>query len=169
MGENERIPVFRNQEVGIVLLQELTESQEHFARIAPKDSMKRKQFLKGIEQLSLEGAVQLYKQPDIGTETYIVGVVGVLQLEVLEHRLKSEYNVDISLHALHYRQARWIRFSAESRDKDPKSLTITSTSLVVMDHDNTPVILFESEWAIQWAIDRNRGLALEEIHDHESD
>ncbi len=140
---------------------------EHFARISPKDSMKRKQFLKGIEQLSLEGAIQLYKQPDIGTETYIVGVVGVLQFEVLEHRLKSEYNVDITLHALLYRQARWIRFSAESRDKDPKSLTITSTSMIVMDHDDTPVILFESDWAIQWAIDRNRGLVLEEIHDHE--
>jgi len=138
---------------------------EHFARIAPKDSMKRKQFLKGIEQLSLEGAIQLYKQPDIGTETYIVGVVGVLQLEVLEHRLKSEYNVDISLYSLQYRQARWIKFSEKSLDKDPKALTITSTSLVVMDHDDMPVILFESEWAIQWAIDRNRGLVLEEIHD----
>ena len=138
---------------------------EHFARIAPKDSMKRKQFLKGIGQLSLEGAIQLYKQPDIGTETYIVGVVGVLQLEVLEHRLKTEYNVDISLFALQYRLARWVRFSDKSTGIDPKSLTITSTSLIVMDHDDAPVILFESEWAIQWAIDRNRGLLLEEIHD----
>lgn len=140
---------------------------EHFARIAPKDSMKRKQFLKGIEQLSLEGAIQLYKQPDIGTETYIVGVVGVLQLEVLEHRLKAEYNVAISLYSLNYRHARWVRLTDDRLDKDPKSLTITSTSLIVIDHDDIPVILFESEWAIQWAIDRNRGLILEEIHDHE--
>jgi len=141
---------------------------EHFARIAPKDSMKRKQFLKGIEQLSLEGAIQLYKQPDIGTETYIVGVVGVLQLEVLEHRLKSEYNVNISLYSLNYRYARWVRFTEESINDDPKSLTITSTSLVVIDHDDTPVILFESEWAIQWAVDRNRGLILEEIHNQDN-
>ena len=47
---------------------------ENFNKVQPKDSMKRKQFLKGIEQLSEEGAVQLYKQPDIGTETYIMGV-----------------------------------------------------------------------------------------------
>ena len=66
---------------------------ENFARVSPKDSMKRKQFLKGIEQLAEEGAIQLYKQPDIGTETYIIGVVGVLQLDVLEYRLKTEYGV----------------------------------------------------------------------------
>ena len=137
---------------------------EHFARVSPKDSMKRKQFLKGIEQLSLEGAIQLYKQPDIGTETYIVGVVGVLQLEVLEHRLKSEYNVEISVHALNYQHARWVKFTPGSAGKDPKSITITSTSMIVIDHDNTPVILFESHWAIQWALDRNKGLTLEEIH-----
>ncbi len=139
---------------------------EHFARVAPKDSMKRKQFLKGIEQLSLEGAIQLYKQPDIGTETYIVGVVGVLQLEVLEHRLKSEYNVAITIYSLNYRHARWARFSEDAPNKDSKSLTITSTSLIVLDQDDTPVVLFESEWGIQWAIDRNKGLALEEIHEH---
>ncbi|MHB1483544.1 MAG: peptide chain release factor 3 [Saccharofermentanales bacterium] len=138
---------------------------EHFARVSPKDSMKRKQFLKGIEQLSLEGAIQLYKQPDIGTETYIVGVVGVLQLEVLEHRLKSEYNVEISIHALSYQHARWVKFASDSANKDPKSITITSTSMIVIDHDDTPVILFESIWAIQWALDRNKGLTLEEIHE----
>lgn len=140
---------------------------EHFARVAPKDSMKRKQFLKGIEQLSLEGAIQLYKQPDIGTETYIVGVVGVLQLEVLEHRLKAEYNVAISIYSLNYRYARWAKFNLDAPNKDYKNLTITSTSLVVIDADDSPVILFESEWGIQWAIDRNKGLSLEEIHDHE--
>ncbi len=129
--------------------------------------MKRKQFLKGIGQLSLEGAVQLYKQPDIGTETYIVGVVGVLQLEVLEHRLKTEYNVEITLSALQYRHARWVRFADRALEKDPKALTITSTSLLVYDHDDAPVLLFESDWAIQWAVDRNKGLVLEEIHDKE--
>jgi peptide chain release factor 3 len=138
---------------------------EHFARVYVKDSMKRKQFLKGIEQLSLEGAIQLYKQPDIGTETYLIGVVGVLQLEVLEHRLKSEYNVGITLDSLNYRYARWVRFANDAKNKDLKSLVITSTSLPVLDSKQNPVVLFESEWGINWALDRNPGLIFDEIHE----
>ena len=92
-----------------------------------------------------------------------MGVVGVLQFEVLEHRLKNEYGVDIMRTNLNYRMARW----AVNRDNTPvdiKKLTITSTSLVVLAKDDEPVILFESEWGISWALDRNSGLLLEDIH-----
>lgn len=138
---------------------------ENFARVSPKDSMKRKQFLKGIDQLAEEGAIQVYKQPDIGTETYIVGVVGILQLEVLEYRLKAEYGVDIRQNGLNYRHARWVLPDADGKMPDPKKLSITSTTLLVLDKDDTPVLLFESEWAIQWALDRNSGLKLASIHE----
>ena len=138
---------------------------EFFAKVMPMDSMKRKQFLKGIDQLSEEGAIQLYKQPDIGTETYIMGVVGVLQFEVLEHRLKNEYGVEILRTNLNYRHARWVSSENPSQPVEPKRLTITSTSLLVLDKDNAPVILFESEWGISWALERNPGLLLEDIHE----
>ena len=122
--------------------------------------MKRKQFLKGIEQLSQEGAVQLYKQPDIGTETYIMGVVGVLQFDVLEYRLKSEYGVDILRTPLNYRLARWVSSEAEGEEFDASKMTLTSTSCLVLDRDEEPVVLFESEWAVQWAIDHNEAMKL---------
>ncbi len=138
---------------------------EHFARVMPKDSMKRKQFLKGLEQLSEEGAVQLYKQPGIGTETYIIGVVGVLQFEVLEHRLLSEYGVELNRQNLNYRHARWPVSGSGSSDFDAKRLVLTSTSMIVLDRDEEPVVLFESEWAIDWALQRNPGLHFEEIHE----
>jgi len=137
---------------------------EHFARISPADSMKRKQFLKGIAQLSEEGAIQVFKQPDIGTETFIVGVVGVLQLEVLEYRLKAEYGVGVRLGQLNYRYARWVGPDAEGKRPDLAKLNLTSTSMRVLDKDGMPVLLFETEWAITWATDRNKGLVLEEIH-----
>lgn len=136
---------------------------EHFARISPKDSMKRKQFLKGIEQIAEEGAIQMYKQPDIGTETYIVGVVGVLQFEVLEYRLKNEYNVEIRQHGLNYRFARWIQPGENGKIPDPESLSITSTTMIVLDQQDMPVLLFESDWAIDWALDRNPGLKLANV------
>jgi peptide chain release factor 3 len=138
---------------------------ENFAKVFPKDSMKRKQFLKGIEQLSEEGAVQLYKQPDIGTETFVMGVVGILQLDVLEYRLKTEYGVDIVRQPLSYNLARWVKSDAEG-GFDYKDITLTSTSMIVLDRDDEPVVLFESEWAIDWVVQHNEAMKLrfENIH-----
>lgn len=81
---------------------------EHFARVSFADSMKRKQFQKGIMQLSQEGAIQVFKQIDIGVETLIVGAVGILQFDVLEYRLENEYGVKLRMQNLPYRYARWI-------------------------------------------------------------
>lgn len=140
---------------------------EHFARVSAKDSLKRKQFLKGMEQLAQEGTIQMYKQPEIGTETFIVGVVGVLQFDVLEQRLKSEYKVDIRIQQLNYRHARWLKLENKpfAVAEDMEDLNLTSTSLKVVDHRDEPVLLFESDWAINWALDRNQGIQLVEIND----
>ena len=129
--------------------------------------MKRKQFLKGMVQLAQEGTIQMYKRPDIGTETFVVGVVGVLQLDVLENRLKNEYNVDLRMQQLNYRFARWIHLEgrAIATVDDFDELTLTSTTLKVLDKDEQPVLLFESDWAIQWALERNPKLRLREIND----
>jgi len=70
--------------------------------------MKRKQFVKGVTQIAQEGAIQVFKESFIGMEEIIVGVVGVLQFEVLEYRLKHEYNVDIKMDRLAFRYVRWI-------------------------------------------------------------
>lgn len=76
---------------------------EHFARVRPEDSMKRKQFLKGILQLAEEGAIQTFRRTETGREDFLVGVVGVLQFEVLEHRLKTEYGVTMLMDRLPFR------------------------------------------------------------------
>lgn len=131
---------------------------EHFARIQFADSMKRKQFQKGISQLAEEGAIQVFKQIDIGVETLIVGAVGVLQFEVLEHRLKNEYGVAIVMQQLPFKHARWITSAG-----DPRELTLTSSTLIAEDTDGAYVLLFENEWAIDWALDKNKGLELKDL------
>lgn len=85
-----------------------TFAPEHFARVRQIDTMKRKQFIKGISQIAQEGAIQIFQEYNTGMEEIIVGVVGVLQFEVLEYRLKNEYNVDIKLEPLPYEHIRWI-------------------------------------------------------------
>ncbi|MBR6483821.1 MAG: peptide chain release factor 3, partial [Clostridiales bacterium] len=83
---------------------------------------------------------------------------------VLEYRLKSEYGVDILRTPLNYRLARWVK--SEVEDFDYHDLTLTSTSMLVLDRDDEPVVLFESEWAVDWAVDHNEPLKLhfEDIH-----
>lgn len=136
---------------------------EHFARITPKDSLKRKAFVSGMEQLAREGAVQIYKEYGIGTETYICGVVGVLQLDVLEVRLQNEYNVAINKQLLNYHLAGWINQSSGEVDLD--SLNLTSSTLKVEDQEGEAVLLFESDWARVWALEKNKGLELLSIHE----
>lgn len=131
---------------------------EHFARVSALDSMKRKQFVKGVTQLSEEGAIQTFKRPEIGREELIVGVVGVLQFDVLEHRLKSEYGVDIRREPLEYRFVRWIAQS----EGPAGGLRLSSTSIVAKDRFDREVLLFQNEWSIRWAEENNKGLVLSE-------
>ena len=93
---------------------------------------------------------------DIGVETLIIGAVGVLQFEVLEHRLKGEYGVEIRMDQLPYRFARWI----EDQSIDPHELTLTSSTMRATDRSGSKVLLFENEWGMEWATEKNKGLRL---------
>lgn len=131
---------------------------EHFQRVSAFDSMKRKQFVKGISQLAEEGAIQTFKRPEVGREELIVGVVGVLQFEVLEHRLRAEYGVEVRREQLDYRLVRWISESP----CPPENLRLSSTSAVALDRFDRPVLLFQNEWSIRWAEENNKGLTLKD-------
>ena len=132
---------------------------EHFARVRPLDTMKRKQFVKGITQISQEGAIQVFKELFLGMEEVIVGVVGVLQLEVLEYRLKREYGVDIKIERLPFRYIRWI----ENEDFDMDSLNITSDTKKVTDLKERKLLIFQNEWGINWALEHNKGIILSDV------
>ena len=86
-----------------------------FARVTQVDTLKRKQFVKGMEQLAQEGAIQMFRELGAGMESVIVGVVGTLQFEVLEQRLKSEYHVEVRRQPLPYTALRWIANKPDHR------------------------------------------------------
>ncbi|MCB5227933.1 peptide chain release factor 3 [Alishewanella sp. 16-MA] len=79
---------------------------ELFRRIRLRDPLKQKQLLKGLVQLAEEGAVQVFRPLD--NNDLIVGAVGVLQFDVVVHRLKSEYNVDALYESVNVSTARWV-------------------------------------------------------------
>ena len=142
-----------------------TFAPEHFARVRQIDTMKRKQFMKGISQIAQEGAIQIFQEFNTGMEEIIVGVVGVLQFEVLQYRLKSEYNVDIILEKLPYEYIRWIENKEEI---DLSSLQGTSDMKKIKDLKDNPLLLFVNEWSIGMTCDRNKGLKLSEFGRNES-
>ncbi len=137
-----------------------TFAPEHFARIRHKDTMKRKQFVKGTTQIAQEGAIQIFHEPFSGMEEVIVGVVGVLQFEVFEHRMKNEYNVDIIREGLPYQYIRWV-----SKSPVPvQELHLSSDTKIVQDFHDNYLLIFTSEWNIRWALEKNDGLELAEFH-----
>jgi len=79
---------------------------ELFRRIRLKDPLKQKQLLKGLVQLSEEGAVQVFRP--LTNNDLIVGAVGVLQFDVVVSRLKSEYNVEAIYETVNVATARWV-------------------------------------------------------------
>jgi peptide chain release factor 3 len=129
-------------------------SPEHFSSVMILDPMKRKQLQKGLEQLSEEGVVQIYRQRGFGDRDPILGAVGALQFEVLQHRLKAEYAVDVKIDKLPYTHARWITGAGLDSDVFERR----EDSRCLLDRDDNPLVLFKSEWAMRWAVDNQKNL-----------
>ncbi len=129
-------------------------SPEYFSMVTILDPMKRKQLKKGLDQLSEEGVVQVYKQRGFGDKDPILGAVGGLQFEVLQHRIKTEYNVDVKIERLPFIHCRWV--VGEGLDADYFERREDSRCLI--DRDELPVILFKSDWALRWAEDNYKNL-----------
>ena len=136
-----------------------TFAPEHFARIRQVDTMKRDQFVKGIRQIAQEGAIQVFQEFNTGMEEIIAGVVGVLQFDVLEFRLKSEYGVDIHFEMLPYENIRWITKCAT----DVKKIVGTTDMKLVKDMKDRPLLLFINPWSPEMVLERNKGLELAEF------
>ncbi|MBC7387023.1 MAG: peptide chain release factor 3 [Cryobacterium sp.] len=129
-------------------------SPEHFAGVVIKDPMKRKQLQKGLEQLSEEGVVQIYRQRGMGDKDPVLGAVGALQFEVLQHRLLGEYGVDTKIEKHNFIHARWVvgpDLKAEEFDR-------REDTRCMEDRDGQPVILFKSDWSLRWAVENHKTL-----------
>ena len=136
-----------------------TFAPEHFAMIEQVDSMKRKQFAKGMEEIAEEGAIQIFFEPGAGMERVLVGVVGVLQFEVLEYRMKSEYGVEMRRTATPHSEIRYVK----SSPCEISRLRLSSDTKWVKDVRERDLLVFTGEWSIRFALENNEGLELAEF------
>ncbi|MDX1932267.1 MAG: peptide chain release factor 3 [Capsulimonadales bacterium] len=121
---------------------------EHFAVLRNRKTEKYKQFQKGIQQLSEEGVVQLFHERNAARTEPILGVVGQLQFEVIQFRLLSEYGVETHLDRTPYSFARWATGTPEAI----QNAFWGSGTRRVEDDDGHLVVLFESEWGMNYLI-----------------
>ncbi|MEL6230818.1 MAG: peptide chain release factor 3 [Cyanobacteria bacterium J06636_28] len=120
-------------------------SPELFAYLKNPNPSKFKQFRKGVTELREEGAVQIMYSADETRRDPILAAVGQLQFEVVQFRLRNEYNVDTMLDMLPYSVARWVTGGWEALN-DAGRLFNTVT---VKDSYGRPVLLFRNEWNCQ--------------------
>ena len=104
----------------------------------------------------------MFKTPYSGMEEVIVGVVGTLQFDVLEYRLRSEYGVELYVEGLPYEFLRWVEHDGEDPLREDE-LTLPSDAKLVEDYKGNQLLLFSSSWSIQWTADRNKSLRLLEF------
>lgn len=133
---------------------------EHYMKISTTNALKRKQFIKGITQLAEEGSIQIFRPHFTGNEEVIVGVVGVLQFEVLEYRLNNEYGVEIRKHGLPYRFVRWIKME----NFNHSTFKLPSDVLLVEAEDGVPVVLCQYEWSMKKIEEYNPTAILSDVH-----
>ena len=136
-----------------------TFAPEHFARVIQLNSMKRKQFVKGITQIAQEGAIQIFQEYTAGMSEIIVGVVGVLQFDVLKYRLENEYGCEIRLESLPYGFIRWVG----DPTTDVTKLKRMNNVKAVKDMKGNPLLLFVNDWMIRMVLEDNEGLELLEF------
>ncbi|OAB48580.1 peptide chain release factor 3 [Paenibacillus antarcticus] len=136
-----------SQESDMVFEELPTFSPEIFAKVTVKNALKHKQYQKGIDQLTEEGTIQVFKT--VSFDDTILGVVGQLQFEVFEYRMKGEYGVDVQLQRMQYQFARWL----VDDNIDASKFRINST--LVKDKKGNYVVLFENEYAMRTAMEKN--------------
>ncbi len=134
-----------------------TFAPEKFIMVEQVDSMKRKQFAKGMTQIAQEGAIQMFFEPGASMERVTVGVVGELQFDVLEYRMKSEYNVEYIRTPQPFQAIRRI-----VTPEDPSKVKFYDNKWV-QDVRGNNYVLFRSEYMINWFVDQNPGITLAEF------
>ena len=137
-----------------------TFAPEIFARVTQVNTLKRKQFVKGMEELAQEGAIQIFFEPGTGMERVVVGVVGVLQFDVLQFRMESEYGVRYNKRDLPHQLIRYI----DNADLNPAELKLMQTTRWVQDVRGRNLLIFVGQYEIDWALDKNPGLMLSEFN-----
>ena len=134
---------------------------EHFARIVTGDPMKRKQLDAGLRQLTEEGAAQVFftSASETAGPTPIVGAVGVLQFDVMLHRLEHEYGVPCRLERIGGRYPRWVTGPMDEIERVSRE----RGRMLLFDAKGHPLLLFEDAFSLRWTTEKESKLTFHDV------
>lgn len=130
---------------------------EFFASLRNENTAKYKQFHKGLTELAEEGAIQVLRNPD-GSGDPILAAVGELQFQVVQYRLENEYGCQVRLDRLPYAASRWL---APDSVQDVRG--VGRWARILVDSHGDTVLLFKSDWEMNYALEAVKGLILSEL------
>jgi len=134
---------------------------ELFMTVILKNPLRTKQLQQGLDQLGEEGAIQVFK-PEVGGPM-LLGAVGQLQFEVVQHRLKTEYDCDVRLENCQYTGARWI---TADNAQDLREFTNTYPQRLAMDAAGTLAYLCTSPYDVRLAQERFPKIHFHPLREH---
>jgi len=134
---------------------------ELFMTVILKNPLRTKQLQQGLDQLGEEGAIQVFK-PEVGGPM-LLGAVGQLQFEVVQHRLKTEYDCDVRLEGCQYTGARWI---TADNAQDLREFTNTYPQRLALDAAGTLAYLCTSPYDVRLAQERFPKIHFHPLREH---
>ncbi len=134
---------------------------ELFMTVILKNPLRTKQLQQGLAQLGEEGAIQVFK-PDVGGPM-LLGAIGQLQFEVVQHRLKTEYDADVRLDGCQYTSARWITADSAA---DLRAFTDAYPMRLAHDAANTLAYLCTSPYDVRLAQERFPKIHFHPLREH---
>ncbi|MEY4924122.1 MAG: Peptide chain release factor 3 [Verrucomicrobiota bacterium] len=141
---------------------------EVFTYIANPNPSDSKKFRAGLEQLLQEGVVQSFAAKNAPSGATLLAAVGPLQFEVVEYRLKAEYNAESRLTPTPWTLLRWISFAPSIAPLPGKSFDFTRLIIATgvsfgTDKFQQPIALFPNDWTLRYFKEKNPELQLHEL------
>ena len=134
---------------------------ELFMTVILKNPLRTKQLQQGLDQLGEEGAIQVFK-PEAGG-AMLLGAVGQLQFEVVQHRLKAEYDCDVRLEGCQYTSARWITADTPA---ELREFTYAYPQRMATDAANALAYLCTSPYDVRLAQERFPKIHFHPLREH---
>ncbi len=134
---------------------------EHFVILHNPNPSNYKKFRDGLDQLLQEGVIQAYYLKNSLQKVPLLGAVGPLQFEVVQYRLQDEYGAESRMEQTSWKVLRWI--SPEHSDEEISQIILPAGAVLAYDLENKLVILFTSDWSLNYFIEKHPKIMLSDI------